>query len=134
MATLRNLPQIEYDVSNEFGEDLSLSNSGDLALASGSLLGQQRVLRRLLTNPNSYCWHPNYGAGVPATIGLALSPDLYDQIKSLILSNLFLESTVAQSPPPEIFLQIIQNGLYSQINYTDAPTQQPIVITFNTSI
>lgn len=134
MAMLRNLPQIEYDISNDFGDDLLLTDTGDLLLASGSTLGQQRVLRRLLTNPNDYCWHPNYGAGVPATIGLALSPDIYDQIKSLILSNLFIESTVAQSPPPEIFLQIIQGGLYSQINYTDAPTQQPIVITFNTSI
>ena len=52
------------DISHQWGSDLSIGPTGDFALVSGAILGQQRVLRRLLTNPGDYIWHPDYGAGL----------------------------------------------------------------------
>lgn len=130
---LRNVPQVIYDVSLDWGNDLVLSSTGDLQTVSGAARSEQRVLRRLLTVPGNYIWHPEYGAGVPALIGQALSLDLFDQIKALIKANIFLEESVAQTPPPDIFLQTIQSGLFCQINYIDNPTKESIVLTFNTS-
>ena len=39
------------DLALQFGGDLAVGPTGDLELADGSVLTQQRVLRRLLTNP-----------------------------------------------------------------------------------
>jgi hypothetical protein len=125
------VPQILYDANLNWGQDLSLSPTGDLLLSSTSVRGEQRVLRRLLTNPTDYIWHPSYGAGLPNTIGQSLSIDEFDNIKSLITSQIFLEPAVSQTPPPQIFLQTIQFGLFCQIEYTDNPSQQAIVLTFD---
>ncbi len=128
---LRQIPQILNDAWCVFGQDLQLSGTGDLRLSSGADRSEQRIVRRLLTNPGDYCWHSNYGAGLPAYVGQALSVDIYDQIRSTITSQIFLEPSVSQNPAPEIQFQTIQNGLYTQINYNLASTQQPIVITFS---
>src|SRR5581483_995049 len=53
------------DVFHYWGNDVSLSNTQDLLLVSGTVMGQQRVLRRLLTNPGDYLFDPNYGGGLP---------------------------------------------------------------------
>lgn len=131
---LRTVPQQVYDISLDFGNDLTLGSNADLATVSLAVRGQQRVLRRLLTNPGGYIWYPAYGAGLAAYVGQALSPDVYDQINSTILSQIFLEPAVAQEPAPVISLQTIQSGLFAQIEYTDNPTQNPVVITFNTGV
>ena len=57
------------DLAHEFGADLQAGPTGDLALADGAALGRQRVLRRLLTNPGDYIWHPTYGAGLARFVG-----------------------------------------------------------------
>ena len=57
------------DISHQFSADLSLSPTGDLATITAPQLTQQRVLRRLLTNPGDYIWHPSYGAGLAAFVG-----------------------------------------------------------------
>ena len=45
--------------------------------ASGDLLTTDdptnRILRRLLTNPGDYLWHPDYGAGLPSRIGTVVN-------------------------------------------------------------
>ena len=69
------------DLNHFYGGDLSLSATGDILKVDGSTQGQQRVLRRLLTNPalmdssgkvtvvGDYIWHPTYGAGLPRMVG-----------------------------------------------------------------
>ena len=57
------------DLSHYFGSDVASSNVGGLQAIGGTVLGQQRVLRRLLTNPGDYIFHPTYGAGVQQWIG-----------------------------------------------------------------
>lgn len=128
----RTVPQNLYDIYLPWGSDLALSFTGDLLTTFGTQLSEQLVIRRLLTATASYIWSPTYGAGIPAFVGQALSTDLYEQIKSVVRANIFLEASVSQVPPPEILLQIIQGGIFGQINYTVAPLQQPIVLTFNT--
>lgn len=124
-------PQILNDIYQNYGQDIQVSTTGDLLVSNGVNRSEQRVLRRLLTSQLDYIWHTDYGAGIGNFVGQALSSDLFDQIKSLITSQIFLEDSVAQTPQPEIFLQIIQGGLWCQINYTENPSQQPIVLTFN---
>ena len=57
------------DAALIWGGDLGAGNTGDIALASGTILGQQRILRRLLTNPGDYIWHTEYGAGLAQFVG-----------------------------------------------------------------
>lgn len=127
----RNVPQITNDAFLEWGNDLVLSSTGDLQMITGAIKGEQRVLRRLLTNIGGYIWHTNYGAGVPSYVGEPLSLDLYEKIKSTIKSQMFLEDCVSQNPQPVISIQTIQGGIYCQINYIDAPSKLPVVLTFN---
>lgn len=120
------------DANQYWGGDLSasLSPTGDILPASGTQRGQQRVLRRLLTNPGDYPFHPTYGAGLPAYVG---SVATVDEITSLIRGQMLLEDGVARIPPPVIVVSRIANGLSVQVNYNDAPNGQPVTLSFNVS-
>lgn len=127
-------PQLLYDLDQNWGGDLSFSAVNDLQPVSQTERSKQRVLRRLMTNPGDYIWHTDYGAGLPKFVGENLSSDRFDEIRSLIRSQIFLEASVAQNPEPQILLQTIQGGLFVQINYIESSTLQPIVLTFQVSI
>jgi hypothetical protein len=131
---LRNIPQIVYDINQPWGSDIVVSAAGDLDIVSGMDRSNQRILRRLLTTAPNYIWAAKFGAGLPGYIGQPLSQDLFQQYKSTILSQIFLEASVAQVPQPVILTQNISGGIFTQINYTDQPTQQPIVLTFNLGV
>jgi hypothetical protein len=123
------------DVSQFWGNDLSLSNTQDLALVSGTLEGQQRILRRLLTNPGDYLFQPDYGAGLPAYIGKTAD---VAKITALITSQILLESVVAKTPAPVITVANAAgssdaSALAITISYTDAPTGSPQVLSFSLS-
>ena len=105
------------DINHTFGGDLGVGVSGDLAAVSGSSLGQQRVLRRLLTNSTDYIWQLTYGAGLPSMIGMPVDAAA---ITGLIRSQIFLEGTVAQAPTPVIDVQAQSSIVSLQITYTDA--------------
>jgi phage baseplate assembly protein W len=112
---------------HQFGSDLSLSATGDLLTASGSEQTRQRILRRLLTNPGDYIWHPDYGAGLGRFIG---QPGRVKQIQGVIRAQVLQEPTVARTPPPTITVTAGQNGTYTaSIEYTDAATgiRQPVL-------
>ncbi|WP_284944569.1 hypothetical protein [Acidisoma cladoniae] len=109
------------DLNHTFDGDLSVSAGGDLALASGSLLGQQRVLRRLLTNPGDYIWHLSYGAGLPAQIG---TPASAATIRGVVRNQIFNEPLVAADPAPVITVQTTDNYVSLQISYSDAVATQ----------
>ncbi len=83
------------DLAHYFGQDLSLGPTGDLALVSGSLAVEQRVLRRLLTAPGAYIWHVPYGAGLGALVGMPANARL---ITGLVRQQMGLEAAVAQNP------------------------------------
>ena len=85
------------DASHTWGGDLSLGPSGDLAPASGDPQTQQRILRRLLTNPGAYVWQSAYGGGFPAFVGATVTAD---QISAVATAQMALEATVLQAPAP----------------------------------
>ena len=106
-----------FDINHTFGGDLAVDVSGDLATASGRALGQQRVLRRLLTNAGDYIWQLTYGAGLPSMIG---TPADAAAIAGLVRSQIFLEGAVGQTPTPVIDVETQGSIVSLQITYTDA--------------
>ena len=116
------------DVFQQYGGDLAVAPSGDLATVAGTLLGQQRVLRRLLTNPGDYLWNPGYGAGLAQFVG---QPANAARIRSVIRSQIFQESAVAQSPAPVIDVAADASGNVTvQIVYSDSTTGETQVLSF----
>ena len=108
------------DLSHLWGNDLALSPTGDLAMADAPGLTQQRVLRRLLTNPGDYIWALGYGAGLANFVG---QPGAAAAIRAAIRGQVFKEAAVARTPEPVIDLQPDPGGsLYVHIRYADAET------------
>jgi len=122
------------DIAHQWGSDLGFGPTGDLAVVAGSALGQQRVLRRLLTNPLDYIWQPTYGAGLAGFIG---QPANALQIRATIRSQIFMEAVVAQNPEPTVNVTLNPAGaagdVYVNILYVDAQTGQTQVLTFSVS-
>jgi phage baseplate assembly protein W len=117
------------DLWHQFGSDLAAAANGDLATVIGSAFGQQRVLRRLLTNPGDYIWQPDYGAGLAQFIG---QPVDVAAIQGRIGSQVFLEAAVARSPEPMIDVQADEAGrVFAQVTYSDATTGQTQVLSFS---
>ena len=106
------------DVSHTFGQDLTISPAGDIALSNGPALGLQRVLRRLLTNAGEYIWQPTYGAGLPAAVGQVAN---VPRIKAVIRAQMLQENAVARTPAPVITVkQLPNNTILAQVQYVDA--------------
>lgn len=105
------------DAFHMMGGDLEVSATGDLRVASGTEAGQQRVLRRLLTNPGDYIWHLEYGAGVPRLVGDTATAA---QVSAAIRGQMLLERGVSQSPEPVVDIEEISGGLTCGVRYNDA--------------
>lgn len=121
------------DLHHFWSDDLSTSHSGDLLTVDGTQRGQQRVLRRLLTNPGDYVAHPTYGAGLPAWIG---EPVDDGKVAALIRSHMLLEECVAKLPPPTVTVQVLDSdpGAFAvTIAYNDADSDKPVVLAFTVS-
>ncbi len=122
------------DLAHQWGSDLDFGPTGDLAVVVGPLLGQQRVLRRLLTNPLDYIWQPTYGAGLAGFIG---QPAKALKIRATIRSQIFKEAAVSQTPEPTIELTLSAGGVsgevYVHILYCDLQTEQTQVLAFSVS-
>lgn len=118
------------DLFQWWDQDLAVGPTGDLLPVDGTTQGQQRVLRRLLTSPGSYIWHPEYGAGLPAYIGQTADTQ---GIEALIRAQLTLEASVAQDPAPVIQVQPIPSGVFVQIRYVDGDTGKQVNLSFDVS-
>ena len=115
------------DLAHVFSGDLATAATGDLLPAAGVDRANQRILRRLLTNPGDYLWHPDYGAGLPARIGSTFDAA---EMEGLIRAQMFLEEAVAHDSEPEITLTPIPDGVRVAIRYTLAETQTPAALSF----
>lgn len=122
------------DLSHYFGSDVASSNVGGLQAIGGTVLGQQRVLRRLLTNPGDYIFHPTYGAGVQQWIGRAGG---FAKLRAVIRGQMQMEGAVAPSPEPVVQVSAIAGsaggGFAVMIAYNDAQTGRPATLSFNVS-
>jgi hypothetical protein len=121
-----------YDIYHEWGSDLSVGSGGDLALASGSAVVNQRICRRLLTNPGDYIWNLDYGGGLAQFVGLPAKPA---DIEAVVTTQLLLESAVPTTPAPQVTTTIVDaaNGsVVANITYADPTSQQPVTLNVNT--
>lgn len=121
------------DLYHYFGNDLQPDTTGDLMSVGGTTQGQQRILRRLLTNPGDYLWQQDYGAGLPVYIG---QPVDTGKIVALIRSQIALEACVAPLPLPVITVEQMAtetSGFVVTIAYNDAPSGTAQVLSFNVS-
>lgn len=116
------------DLYHNIGADVYPSVTGDLLRVDGTTKGQQRVLRRLLTNPGDYIWHPTYGGGLGAKVG-----DVTDipAIKALIRRQLRLEDCVSQAPEPVVDVAPITGGVSVRIRYVDSISKTPQTLSFD---
>lgn len=125
------------EIFQDYGNDLVLTDAGDLMTADGVVLSEQRVVRRLLTapitvsNPPDYLEHPDYGAGLPQFVGQLATPEIVDQIRGLIISQMFLEESVARTPAPVIDITMTPNNFKCIITYTNAISNSQSVITLD---
>jgi hypothetical protein len=114
------------DLAHQFGSDLTANAMGDIALADGTFLGQQRVLKRLLTNPGDYIWHIGYGAGLARFVGL---PANGARITAVARTQMLLEAVVARTPAPAVSVVTLPTGEVTlTINYVDAPSDQTVTL------
>ena len=117
------------DIYHYIGNDLATDATGDLLTVDGKVLGQQRVLRRLLTNPGEYIWHTNYGAGLAQFIG---KPATAAQIQGIVQQQMLLEEAVAQTPPPSVTVSFYPDGtFFVSIRYADALTGNQLTLEFD---
>lgn len=120
------------DINHYIGGDVAISSTGDLQGCEGLTRSQQRVLRRLLTNPGEYIFHLEYGAGIQKYIGTNAK---VGEIETLIQSQIALEDCVAQIPAPIVIVTPINGGVtggvYIQIQYKDASTGEQTSLNFN---
>ncbi len=116
------------DLAHQFGQDLSVGPSGDLAAASGTTLGQQRVLRRLLTNAADYIWNLSYGAGLGQFVG---QPAAAERIRAVVRGQIFREAAVARTPEPVVDVQEGPAGTITvSVRYADADSAQTQTLSF----
>lgn len=117
-----------HDIYHFTGGDLDTSATGDLRTSSASDRVKQRILRRLLTNPGDYIFHPEYGAGLGRKIGETLMPGEW---KALITGQMLLEEAVASYPPPVVKLTRIEGGVSVSVSYTEAMTGSAETLLFD---
>ena len=122
------MKQVLNDLNHWVGGDISTTSNGDFALANGDQRTQQRIMRRLVTNPGDYIWHTSYGAGLPQKIGQALD---IGALRGLIRSQVKMEEGVAQTPEPQVDVAAITNGVSVHIRYTSAITSRPVSLNFS---
>jgi hypothetical protein len=112
-----------------WGGDLQVSATGDIAISTGTNLGQQRVLRRLLTNLLDYIWQPDYGAGLGSFVG---KPANQRTIEATIRNQLSLEPSLSQLPPPTVAVLVEPNGqVFTEIGYVDSNTGTLQLLSFS---
>ena len=99
----------------DWGGDISVGAGGDIAVAPVQIEIQQRLIRRLLTNPGEYIWHTEYGAGLGTFVGEPCSPGL---IESTILNQLQHEALVAMNPSPTVQTDQSLTGSFSTTSVT----------------
>lgn len=117
------------DLALVFGTDLSIDASGDLLTSDGTEEGEERILRRLLTNAAEYIWNASYGAGIAQFLG---QPMATVRIQAVIHAQMMQEAIVAQNPPPVVTVTGQKDGTcVVSIQYVDASTGQNAILGFN---
>jgi len=120
-----------WDAALVWRGDLTIGATGDVLLANTTELGQQRLLRRLLTNPTDYVWQPSYGAGLGQFVGQTKSSQA---IAGVIYAQMAKETCVARLPPPAVTADDAPDGnVVVGIQYADAASGESQSVSFSMS-
>lgn len=114
------------------GSDIFFTPNGNILTVDGVVKTQQRLLRRYFTNPGDYMQHPEYGAGLPQTVGKILTTAEKEYLIATMIAQTLMEASVASSPAPVV--KISQPSIYQidfSVSYTDAPTNTTQVLAFS---
>lgn len=118
-------------LSHVVGGDLVLASNATIATVSDAEETKQKILRRLCTNPGGYIWHTDYGAGLPAMVGMAMDAGT---IQSVVQQQMTQESGVDQTQPVTVSVTSTPAGLFRcDISYTDSQTQTVQALTYQAS-
>jgi hypothetical protein len=109
------------DAYHIYGQDLAVTETGDIALATKSDRTTQRIIRRLLTAPtdakgSAYPWLPKYGVGLGKYLGEAMDTRA---LQGAILSQMLQEDTVLKVLPPQVTVTPTPTGATITVQYTD---------------
>ena len=99
----------------EWGGDLLVSVRGDVAVSPVQTEVQNRIIRRLLTNPGDYVWHTGYGGGLGNYVGSVVSPRT---MESNIVYQLKYETFISFSPAPVVDIGESPSGSLSSVSVT----------------
>jgi hypothetical protein len=108
------------DLSLDWGGDLQCDANGDLLLSEDERMTNQRIVRRLLTNPGEYIWNLSYGGGLALSVG---EPADASAIEAVIRQQLQMEAAVASSPAATVVIQSIDpasGAFIADIVYSDS--------------
>jgi hypothetical protein len=111
-----------FDLWHKWAGDLAVDSVGDLLSSTDSQTIDQRIYRRLLTNPGGYLWNLSYGGGLAGFVG---TPAQLPELEGVIRSQMQQESLVAQTPEPTVKIDIsnIATGMVSAtITFTESST------------
>ncbi|GBQ88275.1 phage tail protein [Asaia krungthepensis] len=97
------------EIFHYFGEDFRLDAEGNLLEADQAMATRQSILRRLCTNPPAYLWHSDYGAGLPARIGM---PVAELALQGMITAQLALETGINHDREVAVDLSTSSPGSY----------------------
>lgn len=118
-------------ISHTIGGDIDLTSGGAVALVSEADETRQKILRRLCTNPGAYLWGLDYGAGLPALVGMT---ETTETISSVVQAQMALESGIDQMQPVTVTVTPLTGGKYTcSIQYTDSQTQTVQSLTYTAS-
>lgn len=119
------------DLYLDFGTDLNFAPGGDLQVADGAALTNQRLARRFFTSPQQrdaagnvvtkgdYIFHPDYGAGLGQFVDSLGNATSQRKIELLMAGQTRLEPAVAPLPLPTASAALKPTGeLDVYVSYT----------------
>lgn len=113
------------------GSDIKYDVTNSILTVDGTDKTEQRIMRRLMTNPGDYFWHPKFGVGLPARVGTNLTSPIISAMRADCISQIAQTDGVAAFPAPTVAIQ--QTGINEitvTIGYTDSTTNESRVISF----
>lgn len=113
----------------ELGEDLVVSPSGGILMASGWDQIRQRIMRRLFTNPElkladgeiipaDYIFDKDYGIGINQLIDEPITSTFLSNLTRRIKQGVMVDEGVDASKDPAIDYFVANQSVYVQITVT----------------
>lgn len=115
----------DIDFTTNYG-DIAFTRSGDMQLLAGAALLQQRLYRRLVTNPGELLFYPDFGAGLVSYLHMPWTPAAQAQVEQLVAQQALLDPAVSSVVSVNAWMPDVKT-LRIDLSITVADDQQPIV-------